>query len=92
MAGRTARDSFIPTRLPIQWLEPCGNGVSAWSCGIDIVSDTENHVQHFTAFAGPHRRIYARFVSKIADVDISGRFVPAIPSLIPSRSFERGPQ
>jgi hypothetical protein len=45
-----------------QPLEPWLDSVSARSNDVNTVSDTENPVRHLTAFAGPHRRIHARFV------------------------------
>ena len=76
-----------PTRLSIQRLEPCGDGVSARSRVDDTVSDTENPAWHLRALSRPHRRIHALSVSKIAGIRASGQFASAIPSLIPSGSF-----
>ncbi len=53
---------LTPTQLSVCRLEPCEDGVSAWSCSDDTVGDAENRDWQLTAVAGTHRRIRARLV------------------------------
>lgn len=48
-----------PHSIVNQEAEALWAGVSAWSCGVDTVSDTENHVRQFTAVVGTHWKINA---------------------------------
>ena len=54
--------TFTPTRLSTCRLEPCEDGVSAWSCSDDTVGDAENRDRQLTAVVGTRRRIRARLV------------------------------
>ncbi|CAM2192467.1 protein of unknown function [Paraburkholderia kururiensis] len=80
----------MPTRLSISGLEPCVDGLSVFCHCNDTASDTEKHARHLTGIAGRQWKAHARLISKIPNAGVSGQFVSAIPSLIPSGSFERG--
>ncbi len=43
------RRTIIPTRLSTWWPDPCEDGVSARSRGVDTVSNTETFYRHFMA-------------------------------------------